>query len=529
MKISYCITCFNRFEQLQNTLLKNLKTINNVDDVNIILVNFNGNDNELITNYINENCIDYILNKKLIYYIRLTKFNKWSASIAKNVSHLLSNHDLIVNLDCDNFIPINNHITIRNIFNEDINSILHQSRYNKNTICFIKQYIPDFKTYEISDENDEVGDAGRIIISKNNFLDIGGYDENLGFMGFEDTDIIIRLIKNGLKYRHIYDGQNITNIPNPSDTETNEYKENWWKYFIENQQKSFLNIKSNILKANKNGFSEKLDDYILFTQSINSQPIKLNKYYIHFIFFGFTEFEFVHYIAVLSAKKHNPNAIINMFYYKESNNEYWIKIKEFCNMIYTIPPNYANNKTIDHYQYKADFLRLEILYEYGGVYLDIDVITLKSFESLIDYDCCLSGEKYINDHIKFSSNINDFSSITNAIIICKKKNKFIKKWLEMTESEYMSNDIWAWHAVLLPLEILKNNNYNIHIEPVESFIPFNFRCHDILSDNKPIDLNKSYCFHLWETIWNDYLKSYTENSNNNTNLGNIISDILTIK
>jgi hypothetical protein len=371
---------------------------------------------------------------------------------------------------------------------------------------------------------DEVGDVGRVVISKKNFIKIGGYDENMKFISFEDTDILIRGISLGLKYRHKYDHCDITNISNPELTETKEYKDKWWYHFNKNKEISYNNIKARNFVANKQGFNEKLENYKLYT------PSKTKEYYIHFIFFGYTEFEYIHYIAILSAIKYNPNAKVNLFYYKESNNKYWNEIKGLCNMIYTIPPDYANNKEITHYQYKADFLRLEILYNYGGVYLDIDVITLKSYENLINYSCCLSGEKYIDDIIKFSNNPENFASVTNAIIICKKKDPFIKEWLDQTSKQYMNNNIWAWHAVILPLELIKTNSFNVHIEPVESFIPFDFRCHDILNNNNNnLDISRSYCFHLWETIWDSYLKKYKENVCHGSILDNIISEILTIK
>jgi len=522
MQLSYCITCYNRYEQLQKTLLKNLSTIKETNNTRIILVNFNGNDNKDITNFIDINCKQYINNGNLIYYIYKDNF-EWCASIAKNVAHrLASDNDIVINLDCDNFIPPNNDITIRNIFNENKDVILHQSKYNKNTYLFIKGLIPDFHTDEINDEQHEIGDVGRVVMTKQNFLKIGGYDENMKFISFEDTDILIRGISIGLKYRHVYDECDITNIPNPKNTETEEYKTKWWYNFNKNKYMCENNIQNNILCANVSGFNEKLEDYNLYNY-------KLEPYYIHFIFFGLTEFTYMHYISVISAKKYNPNAIINIFYYKKINNEYWNKLEDICNFIFTIPPEICQNNPIDHYQYKADFLRLEILYAYGGIYLDIDVITLKSYENLLKYECCIGGEKYIDDKIQFSNKPSDFCSITNAVIICKKHNKFIHDWLNETNEKYMCNNIWAWHAVLLPLEIIKRGKYDVHIEPVESFIPFDFRNNSIFNDKMDISLSNSYCFHLWETIWNNYLEEMNKGKKDSCILGKIIGDILTIK
>lgn len=41
---------------------------------------------------------------------------------------------------------------------------------------------------------------------------------------------------------------------------------------------------------------------------------------------------------------------------------------------------------VKHYAHKADIVRMEALLRWGGIYLDIDVITLRPFDHLLDKD-----------------------------------------------------------------------------------------------------------------------------------------------
>ena len=87
----------------------------------------------------------------------------------------------IVNLDCDNFIGNKGDELILNIFSENEDNII------------------------ISQTNNIVssGNGGRISISKDNFIKLGGYDESFYPMGYQDYDLIERAKKFGLKYINV--------------------------------------------------------------------------------------------------------------------------------------------------------------------------------------------------------------------------------------------------------------------------------------------------------------------------------------
>jgi mannosyltransferase OCH1-like enzyme len=75
-------------------------------------------------------------------------------------------------------------------------------------------------------------------------------------------------------------------------------------------------------------------------------------------------------------------------------------------------------KLHDSYEYpiqRADMIRYFILYDYGGVYCDIDMYPLKNIEDMIQ--CNL-------DHFVYSANSD---SITNSFMISPKNSKIMKK------------------------------------------------------------------------------------------------------
>jgi hypothetical protein len=226
--------------------------------------------------------------------------------------------------------------------------------------------------------------------------------------------------------------------------------------------------------------------------------------HIHFIFFGFTEFQYIHYLAITSAKNvHNPDTIFLYYHQEPLNNPHWDRIKPLVKLIKTDPPTEFMGVELTSYQYKADILRLQKLIELGGIYLDIDIISLKPFNDLLHHSCVLGFESGSDD-------IDSAESITNAVILTEPNHPFICDWLEKTGKNLVDKN-WAYHAVNLPVEMLRQKKYDVHLEPRQSFMPFGWRERWIFESDYSKDLKDSYTIHLWETIWNDDLKQIDNN------------------
>jgi glycosyltransferase involved in cell wall biosynthesis len=222
--------------------------------------------------------------------------------------------------------------------------------------------------------------------------------------------------------------------------------------------------------------------------------------YIHFIFFGFTEFTQIHYWSVKSAIAVHPNKLIFLHHTRApKNNPLWDEITKLVELVYIDPPAELNGHALDSYQYKADVARLEILIKHGGIYMDIDVISLKPFGDLLKKSCVLGIENAQG------------TSISNAVIMAEPNHPFIIEWLKQT-GDNLQNKSWAYHGVCLPKIILDSGEWAVHVEPRESFMPFDFHDEYIFGTTADDRLANSYTMHLWETIWWDKLKSLDRNS-----------------
>ena len=79
---------------------------------------------------------------------------------------------------------------------------------------------------------------------------------------------------------------------------------------------------------------------------------------------------------------------------------------------------------------KKDAARLALLYKYGGLYSDLDTITIKSFEPLMKY----SGFGYMTESNR--------SSLGNGLIIFTQKHPYLYYVIkEMSETYYPYGNI----------------------------------------------------------------------------------------
>ena len=174
--VSFCITCKNRIYQIRQTLRKNLDdNLLHTDYVEFILVDFGSVDG------LREWVLDHFQPELATGYLKYFYTNElllWHASIAKNTAHRCASGDILVNLDCDNFTGSWGGNYVMKAF----------ARYGKR--CVVHQF------------SGKVGDGSfrRIAVQKKYFYAIGGYDESFEHMGYQDFDLINRLVYYGLKH-----------------------------------------------------------------------------------------------------------------------------------------------------------------------------------------------------------------------------------------------------------------------------------------------------------------------------------------
>lgn len=143
----------------------------------------------------------------------------------------------------------------------------------------------------------------------------------------------------------------------------------------------------------------------------------------------------------------------------------------------------------------SDYVRLKVLYQYGGIYLDTDIEIIKNLDDLLETDF-FTG--YENDEI-----------ISFGILGCIPQHKIIKKMLDFYNNKIWNSDMYIITNILT--EILKEEYGNklfetsgIKIYPKEYFYPYN---HDEEFTEKCLTEN-TYGIHWWGKSWGKNPKVY---------------------
>lgn len=217
---------------------------------------------------------------------------------------------------------------------------------------------------------------------------------------------------------------------------------------------------------------------------------------IHFIWLtqlGSRPFSYINSLAIRAAAKHHPDEQIIMWCNEEPrHNPNWYMVKDLFEVRPIEMPTEIGGVALEHVQYKADVLRLEILQKLGGIYLDTDSLLLKPLSPLVGPDMVLARESS--------------DSLAMSPIIAKPGAAFIDMWLAQIPAA-LKKDIWSHHAVNLPVEIAKV--IPCDIRPQHEFFPFDLR-HNYLFDYGRADehsprLGDPYALHVYETYWRGYI------------------------
>lgn len=137
--------------------------------------------------------------------------------------------------------------------------------------------------------------------------------------------------------------------------------------------------------------------------------------------------------------------------------------------------------------FMADYLRLKILYENGGIYFDTDIQVIKPFGDLLNREILVGYEKDYAGKLQ----------IGTGVIGCEKGNPLIKQCLD-----FYDNEIWnvPYYTIPRVMEHVLNDSI-VSILPCEYLTPFAF--------NERIDLTElsthTYTVHWFEGTWSDKL------------------------
>lgn len=166
-EISFCTSIKNRATQLNETLAHNLDSLRPTD--RIYIADFGSTDSlsDLVWGRFHRE----ISSGRLIFF-EVSGDIAWNSARAKSLAHRLANGSYLFNLDADNFITP-----------QDINLIVAAAKDD----------------YPVHQWSKVIGDGsyGRIELPRDFYCTLGGYDETLLPMGYQDCDLLERIFAFG--------------------------------------------------------------------------------------------------------------------------------------------------------------------------------------------------------------------------------------------------------------------------------------------------------------------------------------------
>ncbi len=185
---------------------------------------------------------------------------------------------------------------------------------------------------------------------------------------------------------------------------------------------------------------------------------------VHFVY-GMQEdrgdrpFSLVHYVAFRSALEiHRPDRIWLHTGYTPSG-PWWEAISSDVEVRIVAIPKTVQGNRLDRPEHRSDVVRLEALLEFGGLYLDMDTVSVRSIAKLRRFRCVLGEE---------TTPGSGSHGLSNAVMMAEPGSSFFRRWLE--EYATFNQDYWNTHSVVLPRLLAEQAAPGvIHTEPARSF------------------------------------------------------------
>lgn len=255
---------------------------------------------------------------------------------------------------------------------------------------------------------------------------------------------------------------------------------------------------------------------------------------VHFVFgmdrqFSAKPFSLSHYLAVKSVMEVNTPGAVFFHYQYEPEGEWWEKLKQLAILKKVEAPQSFMGRPLYHAAHKADVIRLQALYEYGGIYLDLDTICVKPLSDLLSYRFVIGQElnlphvpKNRRQEIKLTVRkklgladklLSPKPGLCNAVLLAEKNNEFISNWME----EYKSfrskgrDKYWNEHSGKVPLKLIgRYPGMATLLSPYAFHYPLYNAAGMKSMFEEVTEFPESYLHHLWESFsWEPYLKNLT--------------------
>lgn len=239
------------------------------------------------------------------------------------------------------------------------------------------------------------------------------------------------------------------------------------------------------------------------------------------------EFIFPYYLSIFSSYLVNNPEKIYIYYYYQPYGIWWDKLKEISvvEFVKVDLPTHIGRHTIEKTTHRADKLRMDILYKVGGIYMDIDTISIRPYKELLQYKTVLGLEYACKKGIVDKEN---YKGICNAVLLTEPGSDFFTEWLKLYEKWFKPKG-WAEASIFLPKKIadekFKNNGRIKILSPEYFFTPHWTEVNKIFIDNYNIP-EKLITLHYWSTTSHHLYKKIKNwdwiNNNSHTLFGKIM-------
>ncbi len=237
--------------------------------------------------------------------------------------------------------------------------------------------------------------------------------------------------------------------------------------------------------------------------------------HFHFVFAlkpQIEPFHLMHYLCLKSCIDVNNPDMIFFHYHYEPFGDLWDKIRPGLTLIkvdlvdFVINhPGYTKHQEglfIKHtgldYAHQADFLRLQILLDQGGVYADMDTLFVNPIPVNLFQEKFVIGRESDLDVDGVSS-----MSLCNALMMSAAGSAFIEKWLDRSYTVFDGS--WSRHSCQEASVIAMEYPEDVYIVPERYFYRHMWTIQGLedLFVNRVEDLEDVYSFHLWSHLWWD--------------------------